>query len=260
MAAADLTAAPPWFRDGERRLSPLATAAVIVSALTGAGILLGAIDPAFAPGGAPHPTLHGSAGEALSILAANLRVLAPPFVLAAFGVHHSRSGRRFGDLLIATVVMLNTLHVGLAIGHFGIRLLPYLPHLPLESLALALSLASWLELRTPPVSRRTVARNALIVLAVTTAAAGSETLLTPHLPDRRAAGRQGGNGLTGRARLAPSGRSWAGFLAPGSCTGGGLVASRSLTLSSPCSARFRSAVWPVPIRAHQPPTIPTRRD
>ena len=119
-------------------------------ALTAAGIPLATTRPgARAQRRAPHPTLHGTLGE-LSILADEPAGARPPFVLAAFGVHRSRGGRRFGDLLIATVVTLNTLNVGLAIGHFGTRLLPYLPHLPLEWLALAISLGSaWLELRHP---------------------------------------------------------------------------------------------------------------
>ncbi len=147
--------------------------------LTAVGVLIGLAAPELAPSGNPHPTLRGTATDVLSILVSNLRLLSVPFALALLGFQRSRHARRFGDLLVGTVVPLNAIRVGLALGRYGTELIPYIPQLPVEWLALALSTSAWIaarhdaQLRTPRI-------RALQTVLVATAAAAIEALLTPH--------------------------------------------------------------------------------
>ena len=140
MATAELTQAAP--RDtpyprhpshgGLCHLHGLIAVALTVCTATLVGGVLGVVAPGLAPSGQPHPTLHGTLREALGIAATNVRVLAAPFLLALFGLARRRTSRLLGDLLVAGLMLANTLRVGIAIGRFGTRLLPYLPQLPLE--------------------------------------------------------------------------------------------------------------------------------
>jgi hypothetical protein len=107
--------------------------------------MLAQLAPALAPSGHPQPTLHGTLGELASVIANNLRVLAAPFLLAVFRWPDGRLTRRLGDLLIAALIAENTIAVGLALGRWGERLLPYVPQLPLEWTALGIAGASLAE-------------------------------------------------------------------------------------------------------------------
>lgn len=150
-------------------------------ALTALAALAAVLAPALAPDTRPHPALHGSLGDAIAILAGNLRVLAAPFVLAWLGFAHTRRARAFADLLVAAVVAVNTIRVGLALGRYGNALIAYVPQLPLEWLALALSASGWLAARRERLPARALTWRALQTLAAAVLAAAVETLATPHL-------------------------------------------------------------------------------
>lgn len=141
--------------------------------------LLGLLVPALAPGGGPHPVLHGSTRDMLWILVTNLRLLSVPFAFVLIGFHRSRSGRAFGDLLGGALVTLNCLRVGLALGRYGTRLVPYIPQLPIEWFALALSASAWIAARNGGQPRSLRAQGLQTLVAAVTAAA-IETWLTPH--------------------------------------------------------------------------------
>jgi hypothetical protein len=81
------------------------------------------------------------------------------------------------------VLGANVLRVGLALGRWRIRLLPYLPQLPLEWLAAALAGAAWLALRADA-QRQTALAYLAAVLVVVVAAAAVETMATPHVHAR----------------------------------------------------------------------------
>ena len=124
----------------------LALVYALLWTITLLGALLGTAFPGLAPGGRPHPALQESWGELASIAADNARVLSAPFLLAFFRFPAHPRTRQFGDLLIAGVLGANALRVGLALGRWHTRLLPYVPQLPLEWLAAALAGAAWLAL------------------------------------------------------------------------------------------------------------------
>jgi hypothetical protein len=186
MATAELTHPANGERRPSARVTPrrqpghdLIVVLATVWGLTAVGGLVGLLAPGLAPAGAPHPTLHGSVTDMLSILATNLRLLSVPFALALLGFQRSRRRQPFGDLLVSALVTLNTVRVGLALGRNGTKLIPYIPQLPVEWLALALSVSAWIAARHG-MQPRALRRRALQTLLAAGAAAALEALLTPH--------------------------------------------------------------------------------
>jgi hypothetical protein len=163
------------------KASRLVGATVMVAGLTGLGIALGAIAPGLASNTHPHPTLTGTAGEAVSILINNLRVLAAPFALWAFGFSSARLTRQLGDLLVFGLAALNTLDVGVELERWGLQLVPYVPQLPLEWAALVVAIFAWLTARTQDASPRHMLILAATVIALLAAAAIVETWCVPHI-------------------------------------------------------------------------------
>jgi hypothetical protein len=202
MGAAELTSScsgcstsVPGVRSGRRLQSRGAThAAWIAIAYTALWIttLLGAVIaaavPELAPADQPHPTLHGNLGDLASIAGTNARVLSAPFLLAWFRFPAHPRSRWLADLLITAILGVNALHVGLALGRWQLRLLPYVPQLPLEWLAAALAAAAWLNLRAGA-RRQTAAAYLAAVLVVVVAAAAVETIATPHARARSLKGQ-----------------------------------------------------------------------
>jgi Stage II sporulation protein M len=175
----------PRQRPARLRLRPLAYTLAVLTASTGLGVALELADHRLGASVSPHPTLRPTAQAIASIFETNLRVLAAPFLLIVFRFHTTRAARLTGDLVIAAILAANALHVGLAIGRWQTRLLPYLPHLPLEYTAAALATRAWLSARRrgahgqPGDARATIlsAAGAVVLLL---AAAVVEVLLTPH--------------------------------------------------------------------------------
>ena len=207
-------------REHARRLGG---AAACVWLLTAFGVVLARLVPGLAPSTHPHPTLHGTLGELESVIATNLRVLAAPFLLTVFRWPAGRVTRRLGDLLIAALIAENTITVGLAVGRWGERLLPYVPQLPLEWAALGIAGAAWLTARDGG-RGRVLAVYALATLALTISAAAVEVDFTPHAHTGQRADRNGLMQASGRSLLAESGCR---LSSPDFAPSGGLLASRS---------------------------------
>lgn len=182
MVTAELTLNCGIASDASRVRRAAGVAAVVVLALTLAGVAAAILDPGLAGSRRPHPTLTGSLGDWLSILSTNLRVLAVPFLLAMLRFPATRAGRTIGDLIVAALTVLSTLSVGIALGRWRGRLIPYLPHLPAEWAALTLALAAWLLIRTGHAPARQLAGLAVVIAGLVIAAAGLETWATPHRP------------------------------------------------------------------------------
>jgi hypothetical protein len=207
-------------REHARRVG---AAAACVWLLTAFGALSARLLPGLAPSGHPHPALHGTLGELASVIANNLRVLAAPFLLAVFRWPGGRMTRRLGDLLIAGLIAENTIAVGLAVGRWGDRLLPYVPQLPLEWTALGMAGAAWLTARDSG-RGRVLAVYALATLALTISAAAVEVELIPHAHTGQRADRHGLAQVSGPSLLAESGCR---LSSPDCAPSGGLLASRS---------------------------------
>ena len=155
-------------------------AGALLTGLTILGIGAGLLIPGLAGTTRPHPTLTGSASDALGILANNLRLLAAPFLLWLLRLQHSRVGRAAGDLIMLALAGASAVTVGIALGRWRERLIPYLPHLPLEWTALTVAIATWLLIRTCGGSPRQLLALGSSVVALLCAAAAVETWATPH--------------------------------------------------------------------------------
>ena len=163
-------------RAAERRC--VAYSAAAIAAVLAAAAAATSPDAARALWAAPpHPVLVGSSGEVLDVLATNLPALCLPLLLALTLAGQGRAWRLLGDLITAAVMLANAALVGAALGSWGERLLPYLPHLPLELAALACSSAAWWSRRGDP---RPAWRPAAHVLCLAVLAALVEVYATPH--------------------------------------------------------------------------------
>jgi hypothetical protein len=170
----------PW-----ARYTALGVLGLLVATALGAGAEL--VDPSLFRSMPPHPTLSPSVAAIAAIFATNLRVLAAPFLLITFAFAAGRRAAVLGDALVAGILVVNGLRVGLAIGRWQARLLPYLPHLPFEYLAAAVASAAWLNARRDPDERplqtlRASAGYAAVAVVLLAAAAIVEVLSTPHRP------------------------------------------------------------------------------
>jgi hypothetical protein len=163
-------------RDEIRRLGWIAAS---VGALTIVAAIAGAWMPELAPSARPRPVLHGTVGEALSIFVHNMRLLVVPLMLTA-GRWTTGRTRPVGDVVLVAMVVANATTVGLALGRNRSELLPYLPHLPLEWMALSVTAGAWLSHRGQRATWRSLAPYAAAVLVLAALAAVLETFAVPH--------------------------------------------------------------------------------
>jgi hypothetical protein len=163
-------------------------------------------------------------------------VLSAPFLLAFFRFPAQRRTRQLGDLLIGGLLAGNALRVGLALGRWHARLLPYVPQLPLEWLAAALAGAAWLTLRNGAATQTALVYFAA-VLGVVVAAAAVEMIATPHASPHDLTTHVGSAITPLRSAVSTSERKGGGGLPPlRSCAG----ASARFKVASLPSPRFRS--------------------
>lgn len=129
----------------------------------------------------PRDALHGSLGEIASIAAHNAGVALVPLGLLAIGWDQLRGVDYAGDALVAGMIIANGVSIGLGFARAGSQLFAYLPHLPLEWAALALSAGAWFAFRAQPPRDRALA---LVYVAALTGllvvvAAALESLAVP---------------------------------------------------------------------------------
>lgn len=119
----------------------------------------------------PSPAL----GVAVVLVAHNASIALWPLAAIAVDLHRWRLARLLDLFLLGTLVA-NAAIIGMAIAAYGARLLPFVPHLPLELLGLALPASAWAAARrsaTPRVAK--VAGGTMVVLSI---ASGVEAYAT----------------------------------------------------------------------------------
>lgn len=176
MVTTDLTTPKPTVSPR----GPMLYATSAVVGLTALAAVAGALVPALAGATHPHAVLTGDVSDALGILGENVVALIVPFALWALRLPSTRPGRRFGDALVLFVVARNTVSVGVELGRWRDKLLPYIPQLPLEWAALAIATGVWLLVRNGCPKWRSLVRLAVATVLLLTAAAAVETWCTPH--------------------------------------------------------------------------------
>ena len=152
-------------------LASIATAAIPPLAGAARGLLALHLAPVTNPPPSP--------GRVLAIAAHNIRTAGWPLLLPYLGAQRRVWSRTLADSAVFASVAVNAVLVGLALGAYQARLLPYVPQLPLEWAGVAVAPADWwLRRDDTHGGRHRVAAAALVVLLV--AAAVVETCLVPH--------------------------------------------------------------------------------
>lgn len=154
-------------------LITLASAYAVAAISAKTAIRHARLDPAATP--AP------GVDHALALLARNLPIAAWPILLGATGAHRNRKASRAADVLVLTTLVVNTAPVGAALGAYGLQLLPYLPHLPIEWAGLALGASAWAIQRRHAMTVPEGARIGVRVAALLAVAAAVETWGVPHV-------------------------------------------------------------------------------
>lgn len=161
----------------------VAPAYLFMFAATAAAALVELLDPSLFASSAPRPTLLPTLGAAAGIFATNIRLALVPFIVIALRFQSARASRLIGDVLLAGLLGGNAALVGLALGRWQDRLIPYLPHLPIEYLAIAAAAGAWLVVRRRGDHRgalRASAGYAIATVVLLAIAAVVEVLATPH--------------------------------------------------------------------------------
>jgi len=127
-----------------------------------------------------HP--HAATLHALLVtrLARNMAIAAAPTEWAAIGAGRSRRWRRVVDAILTATLLTDAGLVGVALGAYGVRLVAWLPHLPLEWAALAVGVLPWLAARRGQRRRVDLLAPLAVCFVLLLAAACVETWLTPH--------------------------------------------------------------------------------
>lgn len=153
-------------------LSLVTTAAAAVLALGAAPLTRQALGFTFA--GVP-PTPHA----ALSIAAHNTAIAAAPLLAAAARPHLGVALRRWTTTGLTLLVATNGLAVGLAVGAYGRRALVALtPHGPIELIAFSIAGGAYMQACQQRLSRGALLAASSISIAMVTAAAVVEVLIT----------------------------------------------------------------------------------
>jgi hypothetical protein len=150
-------------------------------AATVVGVLAGVAGVQLIKVGTPHDALPASLSTARGLLAGNALVVLWPLALVALDWPRIPVARAIGDVVVAGQLLGHGLLVGDALGQRP-GLWRYLPHLPIEWLAIALPVAAWLAARRDPTTQpRPSVLIAVGVLAALTLvlAAVYETYLVP---------------------------------------------------------------------------------
>lgn len=239
MVATELTAHPAIAPEASREPSCAALSAAAVIGFTTLGIGLALVDPTLAGATRPHPTLTGSLRDAVAILQNNALALAPPFLLVVLGLPQSRLGRRAGDIILTALTAASTIPVGLELGRWQGRLLPYIPQLPLEWAALAVALGAWLSARANQASRRRIVVLAAGATVLLVGAAAIETWSTPHRHARSAS-----NPTEVGLFVNPTSLRGSVVAIATDCAPAPALSLQGRQLPSPHHVRFRSAVMP----------------
>lgn len=154
----------------------LATALLVI-VVPGAGAFArGLLHLKLSPAANPPPSI----ATVVSIVANNVLRSSWPLVLGPLGARRNRLTRTLADGAVLANLLVPGLLVGGALGGYGLQVLAYLPHVPVEWAGIAGGAAGWLAERTegPHRTRRSTAIVYLTTLMMLAAAA--ETFLVPH--------------------------------------------------------------------------------
>ncbi len=148
-------------------------------AATAAGATLATVGVNLFAAPVPHDALPATPATVARLLVHNAPVVMWPLALIALGWPRRPGARRAGHALVAGQLLAHGLLVGNALGQQPV-LWRYLPHLPIEWLALATPAGAWLAARHDTTTSLQSLRHTLaLAIAVLALAAIVETYLVP---------------------------------------------------------------------------------
>ena len=118
-------------------------------------------------------------GMILSIVANNALHSAWPLTLGLIAPRR-RLTRTLADSFVLANLLIPALLIGGALGGYGPRALPYLPHVPVEWAGIATGATGWMIERHTPLTPRERTTWIALTIALLTCAASIETYLVPH--------------------------------------------------------------------------------
>lgn len=92
---------------------------------------------------APHDPNARTVGTALGLWLHNSKLTLAPIGLAAAVQNHRGKLRTAGDILLAFIFAVDLIPLGVDLGTWGTRLMPYIPNAPAELLAATSGFVSW---------------------------------------------------------------------------------------------------------------------
>lgn len=125
----------------------------------------------------PPPSLP----PALSIAANNTLHCVWPLLLGFLGAQRRRFTRLLADTAVLANLLLPSILVGCALGGYGARLFPFLPHIPFEWAGVSLGCTGWLVERRLPLGWGERAGAVALTASLLMLAAVCESWLVPHL-------------------------------------------------------------------------------
>lgn len=124
----------------------------------------------------PPPSLAG----VLSIAANNTLRSVWPLTLGLIDAQRLRVTRLLADGVVVANLFVSGLLAGGAVGGYGIRVLAFLPHLPLEWAGLAIGASGWVVKRKRPMVERGNGLAVILSAGILLCAAIIETHIAPH--------------------------------------------------------------------------------
>ncbi|HEY5195236.1 MAG TPA: hypothetical protein VIJ39_15380 [Solirubrobacteraceae bacterium] len=124
----------------------------------------------------PPPNLAG----VLSIAANNTLRSVWPLTLGLLDAQRRRATRLLADGAVMANLLVSGLLVGGAVGGYGVRVLAFLPHLPLEWAGLALGAAGWTTDRGRRINQHERIMTVALIVIMLLCAAIIETRLVPY--------------------------------------------------------------------------------
>lgn len=121
-----------------------------------------------------------NAGLVLSIAINNTLHAIWPFTLGPLGARRNRLTRTLADGAVLANLLVAGVLVGGALSGYGLRMLPYLPHVPLEWAGIAVGASGWLVERERPMRPSALAGALASLAGLLLCAALLEAALAPH--------------------------------------------------------------------------------
>jgi hypothetical protein len=171
-----------WARAWELAYATLWTLTIWIGVIVwaapgGAGLARAVLGLSLSAARNPPPSL----GAVVAIAVNNALHAGWPLALGPLGMAHRPTTRLLADVVVALNLAVCAVLVGTALGAYGARAVPFLPHLPLEWAGVAIGTAGWIVERRQPLRTGERAGLACALVAVLLVAGFVEVWAVPSM-------------------------------------------------------------------------------